>query len=97
MVNTLMSSYAAIYFFTVSTTVMITMAAAISITAITQPTTMPAIQPVEHPPPDTDCAGSMFIVVVVLWGFESVFISVVVGDTVVDAGSEKENECAVNT
>ena len=60
---------------------------------------MPAIQPAEHPAPDPVCAGSMFIVVVVvvLWGFESVSIPVVVGDNVVDAGSEKENdECVIS-
>ena len=41
---------------------MITMAAILSITATTQPTTMPVIQPAEHP---TDCAGLTFTSTVV--------------------------------
>ena len=71
------------------------MAAIISITATTQPTTMPVIQPAEHP---TDCARFTFTVVsgLLCMVLESdVSISVVVSGTVVVintvvAGSENE-------
>ena len=88
-------------FFIVSTTIAIMMAA-ISITRTTHPTTMPTIQPSEHPTLEPDCAGSMFTVVSgLLWGLESVSISVVVSGSVavisdvdtitVVTGSKNEN------
>ena len=56
---------------------------AISATRTTHPTTMPAIQPAEHPMLESDCAGSTFTVVSrLLWGLESVSISVVVSGSV---------------
>ena len=56
-----------------------------SSTRATHPTTMPMIQPVEHPPPEPDGAGSTFTVVSgsVLWELEST--SIVVSGTVVSA------------
>lgn len=59
------------------------MAAIISITATTQPTTMPVIQPAEHP---ADCAGLTFTVIsgLLCMVLESgVSISVVVSGTVI--------------
>ena len=70
-----------------------------SIMRTTHPTTIPAIQPAEHPTLEPDCAGFTFTVVVsgLLWGLES--ISSVVSGTVTSdvdtvtivAGSENEN------
>ena len=48
---------------------------------------MPMIQPVEHPPPEPNCAGLTFTVVSgsVLWELESTSIVEVVSGTVVSA------------
>ena len=64
---------------------MITVITVTSSTRTTHPTTMPTIQPVEHSPPEPDCAELMFTVVSgsVLWELESTSIVDVVSGTVV--------------
>ena len=95
----------AIHFFIISTTMVIIETVASS-TRTTHPTTMPTIQPVEHPP-EPDCAESTFTVVSgsVLW--ESTSVVDIVSGTVVSTvdvdivtvvvGSENKIECIMNT
>ena len=70
--------------FLISITVTIITIATITVAKIAEPTTMPAMQPAEHPTLDSDCAGSTFTVVSVFGELDSVVVggTAVVSDVV---------------